>query len=390
MVFIVFKLCPVFFLDRSDKKVYLLALDEVVEAKSGKSTDGLGRFFSSLAGRPIYSVCYHVISLIEVSSRKSFVINSEQQHPKRGSGEARNDEPQSKEKSSAKRKAGRPKGSKDKTNTKEYTRLSKSFEFLLNLALSSLATIGIAPSYVVADGAYSSKTYILICIEKGVSIISKIGKNCSIYFPAEERIGKFRGRPRKYGEKVNLDNLETSSKYFHKTLAEKGSNVAIDVYHFPEMWVQFLPVKINIVVLITKNKRTEKISRKILFSTDLALAPDLVLEYYSLRFQIEFNFRDAKQYFGLSDFKSYRPTQVANSVGLAFFMVNFSHIVRKKMMELWEVETLSVLDVKAGFRVEKSIDLILNCLDLDVSELKKQLDIRDLASVEAINLTEKY
>lgn len=40
----------------------------------------------------------------------------------------------------------------------------------------------------------------------------------------------------------------------------------------------------------------------ILFSSDVELGWEKLIDYYSLRFQIEFNFRDAKQHFGLEDF----------------------------------------------------------------------------------------
>ena len=42
---------------------------------------------------------------------------------------------------------------------------------------------------------------------------------------------------------------------------------------------------------------------------------------YRLRFQIEFNFRDAKQYWGLDDFMNTSPTAVTNAANLALFMV---------------------------------------------------------------------
>ena len=50
-----------------------------------------------------------------------------------------------------------------------------------------------------------------------------------------------------------------------------------------------------------------------------------LVDYYALRFQIEFTFRDAKQHFGLEDFMGVTQTSVANAVGLSFFMVNLSH-----------------------------------------------------------------
>ncbi len=54
-----------------------------------------------------------------------------------------------------------------------------------------------------------------------------------------------------------------------------------------------------------------------LFSSDLDLAFDKLIDYYRLRFQIEFNFRDAKQFWGLEDFMNINQTPVYNSANLA-------------------------------------------------------------------------
>ncbi len=57
------------------------------------------------------------------------------------------------------------------------------------------------------------------------------------------------------------------------------------------------------------------------FSSDVELEWGKLLDYYALRFQIEFNFRDAKQHFGLEDFMNTREAGVANASNLAFMMV---------------------------------------------------------------------
>ncbi|MEP6520151.1 transposase, partial [Microcoleus vaginatus] len=44
-----------------------------------------------------------------------------------------------------------------------------------------------------------------------------------------------------------------------------------------------------------------KIKNALLFSTDIHLPPEQILEYYQARFQIEFIFGDAKQFTGSSD-----------------------------------------------------------------------------------------
>lgn len=41
-------------------------------------------------------------------------------------------------------------------------------------------------------------------------------------------------------------------------------------------------------------------------------------------FSLEFNFRDAKQYWGLEDFMNISQTAVTNAANLSLFMVNFS------------------------------------------------------------------
>ncbi len=56
---------------------------------------------------------------------------------------------------------------------------------------------------------------------------------------------------------------------------------------------------LNIVLIFSTNLKTQKVAHTILFSTDLKQNYEKIIDYYSLRFQIEFNFRDVKQFFGL-------------------------------------------------------------------------------------------
>ena len=52
---------------------------------------------------------------------------------------------------------------------------------------------------------------------------------------------------------------------------------------------------------ISEVQANGKIRNALLFSTDIHLPPEQIVEYYQARFQIEFIFRDAKQFTGLSD-----------------------------------------------------------------------------------------
>ena len=62
------------------------------------------------------------------------------------------------------------------------------------------------------------------------------------------------------------------------------------------LWHKKFAEMLNVVVIVKTNLQTHKTAHVVLFSSDLTLGHDLLIDYYRLRFQLEFNFRDAKQY----------------------------------------------------------------------------------------------
>ena len=85
-----------------------------------------------------------------------------------------------------------------------------------------------------------------------------------------------------------------------------------------------------------------------------------VIDYYSLRFQIEFNFREAKQFWGLEDFMNTTETAVTNAVNLSFFMFNLSYRLLQDCRQ--DNSEFSILDLKACFRGYKYVEEVLKLL----------------------------
>ena len=73
-----------------------------------------------------------------------------------------------------------------------------------------------------------------------------------------------------------------------------------------------------------------------------------------MRFQIEWNFRDAKQYWGLEDLRNITPTGVTNAAHLAWFMVNVAYRLQADVRQRDPDD--SVLDVKADCRGYKYVE----------------------------------
>jgi putative transposase len=102
------------------------------------------------------------------------------------------------------------------------------------------------------------------------------------------------------------------------------------------------------------------VAHVLVFSSDLALPADKLIDSYCLRFQLEFNFRDAKQYWGLEDFMTTNPTRVTNAANLSLFMVNLVERLLRDVRR--EQEEMSVLDLKAQCRGAKYVEETIKLL----------------------------
>lgn len=58
--------------------VYLLAGDEGVMTKAGKTMHGLDRFFSSLYGKPVPGLAFFTLALVSVQARRSLPLRVDQ------------------------------------------------------------------------------------------------------------------------------------------------------------------------------------------------------------------------------------------------------------------------------------------------------------------------
>jgi putative transposase len=145
--------------------------------------------------------------------------------------------------------------------------------------------------------------------------------------------------------------------YLKETTVE--GHIATRLYQMQLLHKEFAQ-PLNVVLIIKTNLRTQARAHVVLFSSDLALAYAPLVDYYGLRFQIEFNFRDAKQYWGLEDFMNVTPPGVTNAANLALFMVNVAYYLRADGHA--RGPDYSVLDLKADCRGYKYVEETIKML----------------------------
>ena len=330
----------------------LIGGDETVVTKAGQQTYGLERFFSSLYGKPVPGLSFFGLSLISVKQRTSYPVMLEQTIKEVEEKPV----PQALRKKGKKsaQKRGRPKGSQNKN--RRQVELKPYLIRIQTMLIKLLALLGVSlkVSYCVMDGAFGHNYALQMVHQCSLHLISKLRADAALYFPYTGPQKKV-GARKKYGAK--LDYAHIPDQYLKETTVLDG--IQTHIYQMT-MWHKLFPDQLNVVIIHKLNLKTQACAYVVLFSSDLELAYDKLIDYYRLRFQIEFNFRDAKQFWGSEDFMNVNQTPVYNAANLAMFMVNLSQVLLAHFRPT--CPTFSVNDLKAYFRGRKYVAETLKLL----------------------------
>lgn len=389
-------------------EVYLAVGDESVISKAGKKTFGLDRFFSSIANKPIPGISFFTLALVSVSDGVSHPLLTEQvvksaeaadratskqtvtkQHTSKKKAATKRSATKKKAKSkqdnkagkAGKRKAGRPKGSKNKDKRQvEWNGELRMMERLVKQLFTIIG--GLFPlTYLVLDGHFGNNNVCQMVQQSlGLHLISKLRSDSALYFEYEGE-QKTSGPQRRYGDKI--DYRAIPERYRMETTQTKG--VRTDVYQARMLHTCFAD-PINVVILVKTNLASGARAHAVLFSSDLKLTHDTLIHYYRLRFQIEFNFRDAKQFWGMEDFMVIKETPVTNAINLALFMVNVS---RRLLADFHSTQPdAGVLDLKAFFLGCKYVQATVKLLPESPAPDIITVIVRQVASMGAIHSTQ--
>jgi putative transposase len=336
---------------------YFLAGDECVATKSGKETHGLDHFFSGLLNKVVKGIAIFTLAVVDVNERRSYPLRVEQvirSEAEKESAKTKKKAKVKKDPNAPKKKPGRPKGSKNRNKTQvdlipELKRIQNMVQKQLEM-LQGMVTI----RYLALDGHFGNNNALQMVLQCGLHLISKLRCDSALYFRYDGPQKK-KGPRRKYGQKVNYGNLP------NKYLVEKSTEGDIEtrIYQAEVLHREFAQ-PINVVIITKINLKTGAFANVNLFSSDLDLAWEKIIDYYSLRFQIEFNFRDAKQYWGLEDFMNTKEIPLTNALNLSLFMVNVSQVLLREFRQT--NPDSGVLDLKTYFRAAKYFEETIKML----------------------------
>ena len=372
------------------KTVYVLGADETMQTKSRKGTYGIDSFYNSIVGITQRGVGFLGIAIIDVAAKKSYNIGvlqivrtaedkartAAQKEGKHVSAKKKKAKQKTKKSTATdtnttpltdtKRKAGRPKGSTNKEKTIENipeTPSLRYFRLLLNALMGTLTVLmpDINLKHIVGDNAYATLKYLNIALAQNLFLISKLKRNSVLQLPYvyTEETPYIRGRRKIYG--TTIANENPPKAFLKANVIDQEAGTRTETFQFeayaPGCFGQIL---LNIIILRTEDLATKKVSVLLFFSNDLSLSAQQIWDYYHVRYQIEFDFRDAKQYFGFAHFKNYIQKNVTNIVNLAFLLCLISKILLPHYRQTFAIPTLGIADLKTIFNARFTLKSFLN------------------------------
>jgi len=229
--------------------------------------------------------------------------------------------------------------------------------------------------YLAVDGYYVKERFILAVLKLKLELISKLRRDANLQyvFTGEQ---KGRGRRRKYDGKVNLAD---PSRFTFVTELEPG----IDLYT-AVVWQVSGGRKIRLAY-VHNRQNPAKPTYAVLFSTDLNQDPQEIYRFYRLRFQIEFLFRDAKQFTGLQDCQARDAKKLDFHFNISLMALNIAKSQTQQKHDPDAPFSFSMHDVKQQALNHFLLDSFISNLDLDPTLIKSHPNFPRLLNLGAIH-----
>jgi hypothetical protein len=315
--------------------------------KSGKQTFGLGHFFNGCANRVELGLEISTLAVVDVTRRCAFTLAVAQ--------------------------TPRGKADRKKDKREEETRMDFYQQQLHEQRHRLPSTI----RYHCVDGAFAKQKYMEEVVASKLHPITKLRHDANCLFLYTGPHPKRRGRRRKYDGKVNFHDLSRFTAL--GPLAEKPH---IHLYT-ALVWHVSLKRQLRIVVLVNR-KEVTKPRYIVLASTDLTLDGHKLVALYVARFQIEFLFRDSKQFTGLTDCQSRAELVLDFHFNAALATLNLARAEELCAQVEPTPQVFSMASWKQRHFNERLLDVFIDNLALDPMWVKNHPGYEELRTYCAI------
>ena len=315
----------------------IIGFDPSYISKSGKSTFGVGRYWSGVAGEVKHGLEISGIAAIDISNHTALHLEAVQT-----------------------------------PNDLEKGMLIEHYAKILIERKDDLQRIS---RYVVADAYFSKESFVRQLCKNDFDVVSRFRKDVQLQYKFIGIQKKGRGRPRKFQGKVDKENLDMK----HFNLVQ--DNDEQQIYH-GIVYATALKRMVNLVIVRTKRKT--KWVRNLYFSTDLNSSAEIILKYYQIRFQIEFIYRDGKQFTGLHQCQARSQNKLYFHHNTSLTSVNIAKIAHWISVPLNQREAFSMSSIKTMYHNELLLNRFISTFGISPHKRKNKRKIKELLKFGAI------
>lgn len=331
----------------SNSSTRIAAFDTSFISKSGKKTFGLDYFFNGCAGRAERGLEVSLASIVDVDHNTAYALSVLQTEP----------------------------SSKPSTKRSKFVQTGETrMDFYLKHFAQVRPAFPTDVKYAAVDGYFAKKKFVDGVCALSLQVVSKlrIDANLRYLYTGEQ---KKRGRRRLYDGKVSFTDL----RRFHK-LGEIEENIWL---YTKELYHLSLRRRIRVVVVVNREQKA-KPRYAALFSTDTEQSGEQIYRYYKARFQIEFQFRDAKQYAGLEDCQARDRKALHYHFNATMAAVNLTKIESMRNRQTEKAKVFSMWSWKQRYFNEHFLEMIISKLEIEPSLIKNHPQYEFLRNYAAI------
>jgi hypothetical protein len=179
-----------------------------------------------------------------------------------------------------------------------------------------------------------------------------------------------KGRPKEFDGKIDIKNIST--KHF-KVFSQNQSEILYEgIAHIRALkrWCR---------VVIRQTIKDGKVQKAfIYFSTDREMTGEQLIECYDIRFQIEFLYRDTKQFLGLNHCQSRNKKAIYFHVNMALTVLNIVKALHWMSIPKTDRPPFSMADIKTQYVNELLLDRLICLYGKDPQIEKNNPNIKKL------------
>ena len=313
--------------------------------KSGKQTFGLGHFFNGCASRAERGLEISTLAVVDVTRRCAFTLAAAQTPPG----------------------ADATKPELEETRVDFYKQQLRAYRHRVPLGVT----------YHCVDGYYAKKKYIDEVVSLHLHAITKRRSDADCMFLYTGPHLKRRGARRKYDGKVNFRALNR-----FEDLGTMADEPHLHLYT-AVVWHKTLQRRLRMVILLNQ-KDPAKPRFIVLGSTDPELNGHKLVELYAARFQIEFLFRDSKQFTGLLDCQARAESALDFHFNASLATLNLVRAEDLCMQQGQKPQVFSMASWKQCQFNERLLDLFIEKFALDPTWVKNHACYDELRTYGAI------